>query len=146
VTVASTQTLYAIATESGYTNSTVGSAAYTITTTPPTAATPTFSPVAGTYTVAQSVALASSTSGAAIYYTTNGTNPTTSSTLYAAPFSIVTTTTVKALAVKSGYTNSAVSSALYTITTPSSSCTITVGTTGKITISGTGSVTITGCS
>jgi hypothetical protein len=48
--------------------------------------------------------------------------------------------------VKSGYTNSAVSSALYTITTPSSSCTIIVGTTGTITISGTGSVTITGCS
>jgi hypothetical protein len=142
VTVASTQTLYAIATESGYTNSTVGSAAYTITTTPPTAATPTFSPVAGTYTVAQSVALASSTSGAAIYYTTNGTNPTTSSTLYAAPFSIVTTTTVKALAVKSGYNNSAVASALYTINTSSGSFTITINTTGKITITGSGSVVV----
>jgi hypothetical protein len=146
ISVASSQILYAIATESGYTNSATSSAAYTITITPPTAATPTFSPVAGTYTAAQSVALASGTSGAAIYYTTNGTNPTTSSTLYVAPISIATTTTITALAVKSGYTNSAVASALYTINISSSSCTITVGSTGKITISGTGSVTIKGCS
>jgi len=143
ISVASSQILYAIATESGYTNSATSSAAYTITITPPTAATPTFSPVAGTYTAAQSVALASGTSGAAIYYTIDGTNPTTSSTLYTTPISIAVTTNVKALAVKSGYTNSAVNSALYTINIPSGPFTITINTTGKITITGTGSVVVT---
>ena len=88
----------------------------------------------------------SSTSGAAIYYTTDGSTPTTSSTLYTVPVTVATTQTVQALGVKSGYNNSAIGSALYTINIPSSSCTITVGATGKITISGTGSVTIKGCS
>ena len=49
-------------------------------------ATATLSPLAGTYATAQTVTLASLTSGAAIYYTTNGTTPTTSSSLYLAPF------------------------------------------------------------
>ena len=81
----------------------------------PTAATPTFSPAAGGYTSAQTVTISSATSGAAIYYTTDGTTPTTGSTLYSAPISVAVTETVKALAVKSGYTNSAVGSAAYTI-------------------------------
>ena len=46
------------------------------------AATPTFSPAAGTYSGAQSVTISDATSGATIYYTTNGTTPTTSSTKY----------------------------------------------------------------
>ncbi|MFT4111118.1 chitobiase/beta-hexosaminidase C-terminal domain-containing protein, partial [Silvibacterium sp.] len=42
------------------------------------ASTPSFSPSAGTYTSAQTVTISDSTSGATIYYTTNGTTPTTS--------------------------------------------------------------------
>ena len=77
VTVSSTETLQAIAVASGDGNSAVASAAYTITTSLPAAATPTFLPAAGAYTSAQSVVLSDSTTGATIYYTTNGTTPTT---------------------------------------------------------------------
>jgi hypothetical protein len=112
ISVAATETVKALAVDTGYTNSAVGSAAYTIHL---TVATPTFSPGAGSYTGAQTVTISSATSGATIYYTTNGTTPTTRSTLYSAPISVAATETVKALAVKSGYTNSAVGSAAYTI-------------------------------
>ena len=78
-------------------------------------ATPTFSPAAGTYTAAQNVTIACATSGAEIHYTIDGSTPTASSTKYTGPIAVSTTTTVKAIAVKSGMTNSAVASATYTI-------------------------------
>jgi hypothetical protein len=116
VTVSATETIEAIAVASGYATSAVGTAAYTITT---SAATPTFSPAAGTYTTAQTVTISDATSGATIYYTTNGTTPTTSSTLYnnvAIP--VNSTETIKAIAVATGFTQSAVGSATYTIQVP----------------------------
>jgi glucosylceramidase len=88
------------------------------TTTPPqtpTAATPTFSPAAGSFTSAQTVAISDSTTGASIYYTTNGTTPTASSTLYSAPVKISATTVIEAIAVASGYSQSAVASGVFTI-------------------------------
>ena len=78
-------------------------------------AAPTFTPAAGTYAEAQNVTIACATQGADIYYTLDGNNPTTSSTKYTAPIAISATTTVKAIAVKSGMTNSIVASATYTI-------------------------------
>jgi hypothetical protein len=116
ITVSATATVKAIAVATGYNNSAVGSATYTIST--PTAAMPTFSPAAGTYTAAQSITLADTTAGASIYYTTNGTTPTTASAQYSAPIAVSATTTVKAIAAAAGYTNSAVSSATYTIAAP----------------------------
>lgn len=80
-----------------------------------TCATPTFSPAAGTYASAQNVVLNCSTAGAAIHYTTDGSDPTTSSPTYSAAIPVNATTTIKALAEKSGMTNSAVASATYTI-------------------------------
>jgi glucosylceramidase len=82
---------------------------------PQTAVTPAFSPSPGTYTSTQSVTLSDSTPGASIYYTTNGTAPTTSSTQYqsAAPIAVSSTTTIEAIAVAPGYTNSAIASATY---------------------------------
>lgn len=112
ITVSSSETVKAIGTESGYTESAVGSAAYTINL---TVATPTFSPVAGTYTTAQTVTISDTTSGSAIYYTTNGSTPTTSSTPYTSPITVSSTETVKAIATASGYAESAVGSAAYTI-------------------------------
>jgi hypothetical protein len=76
---------------------------------------PTFSPGAGTYAGAQSVILASATMGSTIYYTTNGTTPTTGSTVYTAPLAVSATTTIKAIATSTGRAQSTVSSALYTI-------------------------------
>lgn len=79
-------------------------------------AAPTFTPAGGTYASAQSVAIASPTSGASIRYTTNGTTPTsTTGTLYSAPVTISTTTTLKAVAYASGLSDSTVTSATYTI-------------------------------
>lgn len=78
-------------------------------------AAPTFSPAAGTYYEAQSVTL-SAEDGASIYYTTDGEEPTTSSTQYATPIEVAQTTTIKAIAVKDGV-SSAVASATYTIVT-----------------------------
>jgi hypothetical protein len=90
---------------------------YTIafTDTAPVAATPTFSLAGGIYTGAQSVTISDSTSGATIYYTTNGSTPTTSSSVYNSPITVSASETLKAIAVKSGYVQSAVGSASYTI-------------------------------
>ncbi len=114
ITVSSTETLQAIAAATGDTNSAVASATYTINA--PVVATPTFSPAAGTYSSAQSVTLSDATSGATIYYTTNGTTPTTSSTRYTGPITVSSTETLQAIAAATGDTNSAVASATYTIT------------------------------
>jgi hypothetical protein len=110
VTVSSTETLKVVAVASGYSNSAVVTAPYTI-----AAATPVLSPKAGIYTSAQSVAITDATTGAAIYYTTDGTTPTTASTLYTGPVTVSSTETLKVIAVASGYSNSAVVTAAYTI-------------------------------
>jgi hypothetical protein len=83
------------------------------------AATPTFSPAAGTYTSAQSVSVSDATSGATIYYTTNGSTPTTSSTKYTSPVSVGSTETLQAIAAATGDANSAVASAAYTMSSAS---------------------------
>jgi adhesin HecA-like repeat protein len=79
----------------------------------PVAATPTFSVAAGTYGTPQTVEIADSTEGAAVYYTTDGTQPTVSSKLYSAPVPVSVATTIKAIAASKGYGNSSVASATY---------------------------------
>ena len=81
----------------------------------PTQPTPTFSPVAGSYSGAQTVTITSSGADS-IYYTTDGSTPTTGSTLYSTPVSVGSSLTLKALAVRAGYLNSAIGSAAYVIT------------------------------
>jgi len=117
VTVGATETIKAIAYKTGMTDSVVASALYTINL--PQVATPTFSPAAGTYTAAQTVAITSATSGASIRYTTDGTTPSeTAGTLYNAAVAVSATETIKAIAYKTGMTDSAVAAALYTINLP----------------------------
>src|SRR5690348_583844 len=81
----------------------------------PAADAPTFSPAPGTYTSAQPVSLSDSTSGATIYYTLDGSAPTTSSSVYTASINVSTTTTINAMAAAPGLTNSTVSSGTFTI-------------------------------
>jgi hypothetical protein len=81
----------------------------------PVAAMPAFSVPAGTYASIQTVTLSDSTPGATIYYTTDGTTPTTSSTQYNGPITVSATETIEAIAVASGYANSAVASVTYTL-------------------------------
>ena len=91
----------------------------------PTVETPTFSPVAGTYTSVQSVTIACATDGATIYYTTNGSTPTTSSTPYTEPIEVAETKTIKAFAVKDGMIDSEIATAAYTINLPVPTITVT---------------------
>jgi hypothetical protein len=120
IAVSSSKTVKAIAAATGYTNSATASAAYTISTVSGTVATPTFSPAGGSYTAAQKVTISDATSGAKIYYTADGSTPSTSSTAYTGPITVSTSATVKAIAVASGKTNSTVASASYTISSASS--------------------------
>jgi len=114
IPVSATTTIKAIAVGGGFSASSVATATYTIQT---AAAKPTFNPVAGTYNSAQSITLSDSSAGVTIYYTTNGTSPTTSSTVYTAPIPVSTTTTVKAIAAGGGFSASSVATATYTIRT-----------------------------
>jgi sugar lactone lactonase YvrE/PKD repeat protein len=82
------------------------------------AATPTFSPAAGTFTGAQSVTISCSTSGATIYYTKDGSTPTVSSPAYSGAINVSATETLQAIAAATGYVNSAVGSVAYTIVPP----------------------------
>src|SRR6267378_3911633 len=112
LTFTRTTTLNAMAAATGMTNSAVASATYTI---QQRVATPTFSPGGGTYAGSVTVTVSDATSGATIYYTTDGSTPTTSSAVYSSALTFTQTTTLNAMAAASGMTNSAVASATYTI-------------------------------
>ncbi len=84
---------------------------------------PTLNPLPGTFTTAQAVTLTES--GATIYYTTDGTTPTTASSVYSAAIPVKVDTTVKAIAVASGYSNSNVASGTYLIAGPTVNVTLT---------------------
>jgi parallel beta-helix repeat protein len=76
--------------------------------------TPAISPNGGNYSNSVSVGLQTTTTGASIYYTTDGTSPTESSKKYSGPFALATTTLVKAKAFKSGAIASSEVSAWFT--------------------------------
>jgi len=117
ISVSSTKTIKAIAYKAGWTASPVSSATYTIT---GTVATPTFSPIAGTYTTAQNVTISCSLAGSSIRYTTDGTNPSsTSGTLYTGSITISSTCIIKAVAYKTDWITSNIENAIYTLTLPS---------------------------
>ena len=78
-------------------------------------ATPMADVPSGTYSSTQHVTLSCKTPGAAIYYTVDGTRPTKSSTLYIGPIEVAKTMTIKAIAVKEGYADSAVATFNYVI-------------------------------
>ena len=89
VAITASTTLKAIAFKSGLAQSNAAAGVYVL-----KVVTPSVSPAAGTYTTAQSVTITTTTPGATIRYTTDGTDPTGSSTAYAGPVAIGTTTTL----------------------------------------------------
>jgi alpha-tubulin suppressor-like RCC1 family protein len=110
VTIDATETLKVAAWKTGYAQSNVTQAAYTLT---PVA--PAFSPAAGTFTAAQNVTISTTTAQTEIHYTTDGSTPTASSALYTAPVAIGTSTTLKAVALRTNWTPSATTSGTYTM-------------------------------
>jgi hypothetical protein len=80
----------------------------------PRLATPTFNVAAGSYTSEQTVSI-SAPSGSTIYYTTNGLQPTTSSTKYTGPITVSSSEAIQAVAIESNFTDSLVATANYQI-------------------------------
>jgi N-acetylneuraminic acid mutarotase len=112
IQVGSTETIRAIAAATGYPNSGVVSASYAITL---IAAYPVFSPNGGVFTSAQKVTMSDPTPGATIYYTTDGSTPTTASTQYSGEITVSATEALRAVAVAPGYSTSMVNIAYFTI-------------------------------
>jgi hypothetical protein len=125
VSVASSETITALATAPGFTTSATSSAAYVINNPLPPAPIPIITPGTGTYTSAQTVSI--SDPGANIFYTTNGAPPTAGSTPYTAPFVVNATTTVRAIATETGFSPSATAQSVITINTGGSTGAVNFG-------------------
>ena len=89
-----------------------------------TVATPEFSVESGAVDSGTEVTISCATNGAKIYYTTDGSNPTASSTEYTSAISVTAAVTLKAIAVKDGMNDSAVASASYKIKPDYSKCAV----------------------
>jgi len=111
ITIASTTTLKFLAIDTAGNSETVKTETYTIDTVAPIT---TASPTGGTYGSTQSVTLTAN-EAATIYYTTNGTTPTTSSTVYTGSISISATTTLKYFAKDTAGNSETVKTSTYTI-------------------------------
>jgi uncharacterized protein (TIGR03118 family) len=115
IAVTKSATIWAYAAAPGMASSPTVEAAYTINGSSSPTATPAFDPAGGSYSSTQSVTLSDSTSGAVIYYTTDGSTPTTSSPVYKSAISVSSSMTIKALAAAPGWSASTVATASYTI-------------------------------
>jgi O-glycosyl hydrolase len=96
---------------------------------PPAAAAPALWPVPGSYSqtqAGQTITLTDSTPNATIYYTTDGTTPTTSSSQYNNPIMITSTVTVQAIATAQGYSQSASATGTYTLAPPGNGPTVSI--------------------
>ena len=126
ITVATSETVTAIAIATGSSQSLASAAAYIIGN--PPAAMPTFSPGVGTYTTAQTVTISDATSSATIHYTTDGTTPTTNSAVYSGtPINVSSNETLKAIATAPGYLSS-LGTATYAFSTTGSCNDMNLGT------------------
>ncbi len=80
----------------------------------PQVATPVFSPGSSTFNLYVQVTITDATPGAVIYYTIDGTAPSTASTVYTGPITVNTTETITAIAVAAGYVWQIPASATFT--------------------------------
>jgi hypothetical protein len=139
LTVSTSTNIVALAAYPGIPMSPYAYATYTINL--PTAPPPAFSPTPSTYSSAVSVSL-SNTAGLSMYYTTDGSTPTTNSTAYTGAIPVSKNTTIKAISAGYGYLNSAVSTGNYYVQAPTPTLTPGSGTyttTQNVTISDTAS-------
>jgi hypothetical protein len=113
-TVSTTTTVKAIATAPNFLQSATATSVITINS-PSQASTPLISPVTGTYSSPQTVNITDATSGSTIFYTLDGSQPTTSSTQYTSAFNLSTTTTVKAIATAPNFKQSNTATSVITI-------------------------------
>ena len=114
IQLSSNTTIYAVAAADGYySNIAVGSYQFNIA----ALSAPTISPDGGTFGSAENVTLSDSTPTAKIYYTLDGTTPTASSTAYTGPITLgnAGATTLQAIAVATGFPDSPVASATFTL-------------------------------
>lgn len=109
---------------------------------PSSTAIPTFGVAPGTYTATQNVTISDSTAGAAIYYTTDGAPPTTSSTLYSGSIAVASSEILQAIAFASNHTVSAVASAAYIINVPPDFTVAVAPASMSVAAGGTGTATI----
>ena len=123
ITVSASLQLRVIATQAGAANSAEAGAGFIITL--PQASAPVITPLTGNYTAPQTVTITDATPGATIYYTTDGTTPATTSNRYSGSFQITTTATVRAIAVATGYSSSAITTATLTLASAPSALTLT---------------------
>ncbi|MGB2634506.1 MAG: chitobiase/beta-hexosaminidase C-terminal domain-containing protein, partial [Candidatus Acidiferrum sp.] len=91
-----------------------------------TVATPSIQPNGGVFGAAQSVSITDATSGATIYYTTDGSTPSSASPVYSSAFTLNAVTTVQAIAIATGDTNSSVGNAIFKFRTPPGTYPITI--------------------
>jgi len=110
-----TTTLKTIAFKDGLETSEITEATYTITEQTGNTSTPTADTLSGTYTDSIQVNLSSTTTDATIFYTLDGSTPTTSSTIYTNAISISKSTQIKAFAISTGLNASSISDFQYTI-------------------------------
>jgi hypothetical protein len=110
--ISTNETITAIASANSYLQSPPASVAYQSTN---TTVNPVFSLAAGTYSGAQTLIITDSSPNPKIYYTLDGTPPTTASPVYSGPLTIPVTETVQALAVSAGLFASPAVSATFTI-------------------------------
>ena len=113
IQVTQSTTIKARAFKDGLKKSPVSKGVYTITR--GNVATPAFSPAGGSYAAAQTVTIATSTPGAVIKYTTDGSAPTAASPTYTGPINVASSKTLRAMARKTGYGDSGVETADYAI-------------------------------
>lgn len=117
IAISSSATVKAIAVFPGIPNSGIGSGTFTGGGTP-TVATPVLTPTSQSFFTSLPVNISDTTPSSTIFYTTDGSTPTTSSPVYTGTITVASTKTIQAMATASGLLNSAIGSGTYTLSIP----------------------------
>ncbi|KAA3663760.1 MAG: hypothetical protein DWQ04_09225 [Chloroflexi bacterium] len=117
--VFSPQTVKALSAQAGWFDSGIAEAEFTFVCDTPTIT------EGGTFESSKNVSISSGTTSASIYYTTDGSEPTTSDTKYSSSFNVTSDTVVKAMCTKNNYEDSETAVSVFLITPPPTAPAIT---------------------